>query len=256
MNKVAFGIVALLALAALCFVPAGVDAATGEITHDGTNVYKVSTSEDFDIKFTADEADVGKDIKYSAKVVDKSGNAQANAVSPSVGSLDSGVSQTLKVSVPSKVGEYTLSVDFTVDGEKKTTSEYVFKAVNPIVLKVNLKAEDVTLNLEEFGVYFYVDGQKLDDSYKTITLSADGTGSVSYDWIADPEDSKHTFYVEAVGGASMIKGLDEVHTFYTADNDYTMIIVLAFIILIALIIWAVVIYRRPIKNYGKPKARR
>ena len=27
-------------------------------------------------------------------------------------------------------------------------------------------------------------------------------------------------------------------------------------ILIALIVWAVVIYRRPIKNYGKPKARR
>lgn len=255
MNKVAFGFVALLALAAFCLVP-GIDAATGEITHDGTNVYKVSTSEDFDIKFTADEADVGKDITYTAKVVDKSGTTQANAVSPSVGDLDSGVSKTLKVSVPSKVGEYTLVVDFSVEGEKKTTSEYVFKAVNPIVLKVNLKADDITLNLEEFGVYFYVDGNMIEDSYTTITLSADGTGTVSYDWIADPEPGRHTFSVKAVGGTSMIKGLDEVHEFYTEDNNYILVVVLAFAILIALIIWAIVIYRRPVKNYGKPKARR
>ncbi|MBR1452376.1 MAG: hypothetical protein IJ592_02630 [Candidatus Methanomethylophilaceae archaeon] len=254
MNKAAFGIMALLALAAFCLVPAGADAA-GEITHDGTNVYKVSTSEDFTIVYTYDAGQTGE-ITYSAKVVDKSGNTQSNAVSPSSGSLDSGFGETLTVSVPSKTGTYKLVVEYSLDDEKVSESEYVFKAVNPIVLTVNLTAEDATLNLEEFGVYFYVDGQKLDDSYKTITLSADGTGSVSYDWIADPQDSKHTFYVEAVGGASMIKGLDEVHTFYTADNDYTMIIVLAFIILIALIIWAVVIYRRPIKNYGKPKARR
>ncbi|MBQ7978477.1 MAG: hypothetical protein IJ248_01820 [Candidatus Methanomethylophilaceae archaeon] len=254
MNKAAFGIMALLALAAICLVPAGLDAA-GEITHDGTNVYKVSTTEDFSIMYTYETGETGE-ITYSAKVVDKSGNTQSNAVSPSTGSLESGFGKTVTVSVPSKTGQYSLVVEYMLDDEKVSESEYVFKAVNPIVLTVNLKAEDASLNLEEFGVYFYVDGNRLDDSYKTITLSADGTGSVSYDWIADPEGSTHTFYVQAIGGSSMIKGLDEVHTFYTSDNDYTMVIALAFIILIALIIWAVVIYRRPIKNYGKPKARR
>ena len=255
MNKVAFGIIALMALAAVCLVPAGVDGA-GEIYHEGTNVFKVSTSEDFDIKLTLADSQASDEIKFTAKVVDKSGNTQANAVSPSTGTLDSGVKTTLKVSVPSKVGEYTLVVEYLVDGVKDSEAKYVFKAVNPIVLTVNLKAEDVTLNLEEFGVYFYVDNEKIDDSYSTISLSADGTGSVSYDWIADPEPGKHTFSVKAVGGSSMIKGLDEEHTFYTADNDYTLVIVLSFVILIALIIWAIVVYRKPVKNYGKPKARR
>jgi len=254
MNKAAFGIMALLALAAFCLVPAGLDAG-GEINHDGTNVYKVSTTEDFSVMYTYDEGDQGE-ISFSAKVVDKSGNTQASAVSPSTGSLDSGFSKTVTVSVPSKTGEYRLIVEYMLDDEKVSESEYVFKAVNPITLTVNLTAEDASLNLEEFGVYFYVDGQKMDDSYSTITLSANGSGSVSYDWIADPESGAHTFSVKAVGGSSMIKGLDEVHTFYTEDNNYTVVIVLAFIILIALIIWAVVVYRKPVKNYGKPKARR
>ena len=254
MNKAAFGIMALMALAVFCLVPSGADGG-GEITHDGTNVYKVSTTEEFTIVYTYEPTDAGE-ITYSAKVVDKSGNTQSNAVTPSSGSLDSGFGETVTVNVPSKTGQYRLVVEYSLDEEKVSESEYVFKAVNPIVLTVNLTAEDATLNLEEFGVYFYVDEEKLEDSYKTITLSANGTGSVSYDWIADPEESRHTFYVVAVGGSSMIKGLNEVHTFYTSDNNYTMLTVLVFLIMVALIVWAVTVYRRPIKNYGKPKARR
>ena len=205
---------ALLALAAFCLVPAGLDAAA-DIEHDGPDYFKVSTSESFDIKYTLDDADEGKEITYSAKVINKAGDTQSSAVSPSSGSLENDVAKTLTVTAPSTAGKYTLVVEFYLQGEddadplKKTESKYEFTAVNPIKLTVNLKAEDVTLNLEEFGVYFYIDGEKMEDSYTTVSLASDGTGSVSYDWIANPEpNSTHHFQVKAVGGSGLIAGLD------------------------------------------------
>ena len=254
MSKVALGILAFLALAAFCFVPAGADA-EGQITTDN-DIIKVSGTGTFDIVYTATGDDEGKDITYSAKVVDKSGNTQSSAVSPSTGSLESGVAKELTVTAPKTAGKYTLEVEFLLDEETASTEKYTFKAVNPITLTVNLKAEDVTLNLDNFGVYFYIDGEKMEDSYTTVSLAADGTGSVSYDWVADPDTNKHTFYVDPVGGSQVITGLSEEHTFYAHDSDYSLVIGLAMMIVIILILVAVWVYRKPIKNYGKPKSRR
>ncbi len=258
MNKVALGILAFAVLAAFCFIPAGADA-EGQITTEDGDVIEVSKSATFTIKYDLSEADKDKDLSYSAKVVDGSGKTQSGAVSPSTGSLSDGDPKDITVTAPSTAGKYKLVVEFLlddepIDGEKPV--EYTFKAVNPIVHKLNLKAKDVTLNLQDFGVYFYIDGEKMEDSYTTVSLAADGTGSVSYNWIADPDTSKHTFKVVAVGGSTLISGLDEEHTFYTQDADYTWIVVLAALFLIILIALAVWIYRKPIKNYGKPKARR
>ena len=255
MSKVTLGILAFLALAAFCLVPAGVDAA-GQIETDDGDVIKTTGTATFNITYTATGDEVGKDISYSAKVVDKSGNTQSSAVSPSSGSLDSGVAKSLTVTAPKTAGTYTLEVEFTVGEDSKSTEKYTFKAVNPITLKLNLKAEEVKLNLDNFGVYFYIDGQKMEDSYTTVTLASDGTGSVSYDWVADPDTNKHTFRVESVGGSEVISGLNEEHTFYVHDSDYSLIIALSVLILIILILSAIWVYRKPIKNYGKPKSRR
>ena len=255
MNKAIFGMMAFLALTAICLAPACLDV-DGEIIHeDGTDVFEVSTSESFKIKYTLSDADADKKITFNAKIVNKSGDTVANAVSPTSGTLYSDTEKTLTVTVPSKVGTYRLVVEYKLDDEKALEEEYQFKAVNPIKLTVNLKAEDVTLNLDGFGVYFYIDGQKMEDSYTTISMGSSGTGSVSYEWIADPEGT-HTFCVKAVSNSGMIKGLDEEHVFYAHDSDYSLIIALSVIILILLILFAYRIYRKPIKNYGKPKSRR
>ena len=263
MKNVTLGIMALLAVAVLCLAPTGaaLDAAGAEIYPDGEDYFKVSTSEDFKVKYTLAELDKDRTISFSAYVVNKAGETQSNAVSPSTGTLTDGIEKTLTVTAPKDAGVYKLVVEFSLkqsdEDIKKDNASYEFKAVNPIKLTVNLKADDVTLNLEEFGVYFYVDDKKMDDSYTTVTLAKDGTGSVTYDWVADPaRGSTHTFYVEAVGATDLIKGLGEVHTFYADDNDYSMIIAIAFIILIVLVILAIWIYRKPVKNFGKPKSRR
>jgi hypothetical protein len=256
MNKLAFGILAFVALAACCFVPLCETDAAGEIEHEGTYVFKVSTNEKFTIRYDLEEGQEGS-ITFNAKVTNKAGETVNNAVSPSTSTLQDGNDKSLTVMVPSTAGDYTLVVEFLVDDVKVDEKTYAFKAVNPIVLTVNFKVDDMTLDLEEFGVYFYIDGEKMEDSYTTISLSANGTGKATYNWIADPDKSvSHTFYVEAVGSTAMIEGLDEVHVFYASDNDYTWIIVLSFVVLIVLIIYAIRVYRKPVKNFGKPKARR
>jgi len=255
MNKAAFGIIAVLALAIVCFAPMADYDGAGQIYHEGTSVIEAGETSVFEIVYTLDTAEEAT-ITYSATVVDKAGNVQASAVSPSTGSLESGEYKTLTVTAPSNAGKYTLKVEFLKNSEKDSTEEYAFSSVTAKTLTVNLKTDKVTLNMESFGVFFYVDGEKLEDSYSTVTLSRDGTGSVSYDWIADPAAGQHTFYVEAAGSVDAIKGLSEVHTFYIGDNDYTVWTALAIILLIALIIWGISVYRKPVKNFGKPKARR
>lgn len=256
MNKAIFGIMAFLALAALCLVPVCSSATDGEIINeDGKDVFKVSTSESFDIKYTASDADADKKITFTSKIVNKGGDTVANAVSPTSGTLTSGDAKTLTVTVPKNTGTYRLVVEYFLDEDKASEDQYEFKAVNPIKLTVNFEADDVTLNLEDFGVYFYIDGEKMEDSYTTISMGSNGKGSVSYDWIADPEGT-HTFSVKAVANNDMIKGLDVEHVFYAHDDDYSLIIAIAIIVLILLIVYAYIVYRKPIKNYGKPKARR
>ncbi len=253
MNKVTFAIFAFLALAAVCLVPVSNDV-DADITPEDV-VVKTEGTQVFTIVYN-DAVEEGKKLTYSATVVDKGDNTQSNAVSPSTGSLDVGESKDLTVTAPKNTGKYTLVVEYLVDDEKVKTEKVSFKVINPIKLTVNLKAEEVTLNLEEFGVYFYIDGNKMEDSYTTITLASDGTGSVSYEWVADPAENKHTFKVVPVGGAGLIDGLDEEHTFYAHDNSYSLIIALASIVVIVLIFAAVWVYRKPVKNYGKPKSRR
>lgn len=258
-RKFTFGMFAVLALALACFVPMTDMGTDGQIYHEGTNVFEVSTSETFEIKYTVEadpDDDTEKKLTYNAKVIDKSKNTMSGAVTSSTGTLVSGELYSITVKVPSTAGKYTLVVDYLVDGEKKATDEFAFSAVTAKTLTVNLKAEDVTLNLDSFGVFFVIDGEKMDDSYTTVTLDRDGTGSVSYDWIADPELGQHVFKVVAAGGIDVIQGLDEEHTFVVGVEDYSLVIALTVLVLIVLIIWAVRTYRKPIRNFGKPKARR
>ena len=44
--------------------------------------------------------------------------------------------------------------------------------------------------------------------------------------------------------------------FYAHDDSYTWLIVVSLILIIGLIIIAAYVYRKPVKNYGKPKSRR
>ena len=64
--------------------------------------------------------------------------------------------------------------------------------------------------------------------------------------------------LEAADGGNIvsIEGLGEEHTFYIGDNSYTWVTALLVLVIILLLFVMVWVYRKPVKNYGKPKSRR
>ncbi len=272
--------IAIMAVFALCLVPLqGVDAEYANIDGE-TNVVGVGEDADFQVIYTNDDYDsteypnLSMAISYDAKLVDSSGETVSNGVSPSSGDLESGTAQTLTVSAPDTAGRYTLQVEITVDATytstdedgnettedleiDPTTLEYDITVVEPITLSVTL-SNNSSEPLQGYGVYFYVDGERIEDSFTTVDLEANGTTTIEYDWITDAGYGTHTFRVEAADGGNMVEitGLGETHTFYIGDNDYTWVIVLLVVVIILLVLVMVWVYRKPVKNYGKPKSRR
>ena len=279
--KTATAAIAVLAVLALCIVPMqGVYGDFADITGE-KNVIGVGDDADYQIIYTNHDYDdaetypnLSMAIEYDAKLVDEDGDTVSNGVSPSSGDLDNGVAQNVTVSAPDDAGRYTLVVEYTAevtyttvneDGEEETveddpivrTEELPLRVVEPITLSVTLSNASGE-PLQGYGVYFFVNGEKIEDSYTVINLEADGTTTISYDWITDSGNGTYEFHVEAVDGGNMvdIEGLGEKHTFYIGDNDYTWMIALLVIVIILLIIVMAWVYRKPVKNYGKPKSRR
>lgn len=223
-------------------------------------------------------SDMTISITYTATLKDSNGDTVSSGVDPSEGSLENGVSEVLTVTAPDEAGTYTLTVVYTaeityvdsstdeedededeetVEVEVERTDEFTIKVVEGITMSVTLSSES-NVDLTGFGLYFYVDGEKIEDSYTTIDLSGSGTATVSYTWIAEVGGGSHTYYVLPADNGQMfeITGLGEEYTFYIGDNDYTLWIALVVIVIIILIVVMVWVYRKPVKNYGKPKSRR
>ena len=278
--KTATAAIAVLAVLALCIVPMqGVYGDFADITGE-KNVIGVGDDADYQIIYTNHDYDDAKTypnlsmaIEYDAKLVDEDGDTVSNGVSPSSGDLDNGTAETLTVSAPDDAGRYTLVVVYTVevsytvtDEEGNSTTEtkdlekterFPISVVEPVTLSVTLSNSSGE-PLRGYGVYFYVDGQMMEDSYTVINLEGDGTTTISYEWITDAGNGAHEFRVEAADGGNMVDivGLGESHTFYLGDNDYTWIIVLLVVVIVLLVLVMVWVYRKPVKNYGKPKSRR
>lgn len=204
----------------------------------------------------------GSSATYKATLEDSDGNSVGSISSSyASGTLTSGNnSKSIYFTLPSTAGEYYLKVVVT-EGDKTTERIATTYAVDPITLSVTLENKgDVARN---FKAYFYIqDGDnwnKIDGSSKDVNISANGTQTVTYDYIVK-DVSKTTFCLQAedptIGGEIVGLGPDNAHTYYTDENDYRLIEYICIAVLIVLAIVAIYIYRKPVKNRGKPKARR
>ena len=267
--------VALVAMAAVLLVPLS---ETEGVYYDisGDSVIGTEDKEEYTISYTNhdydDREEMSMSVSYTAKLVDSDGETVSSGVSPSSGDLTNGVSATVTVTAPKTVGDYKLVVEYEPsvsykgeDGETvevpedelKKEQEYRIKVVSPVTLSVTLK-NDSNVDLTGYGVYFYIDGEKVEDSYTTVDLAKEGSSTVSYEWITDSPNGEYRFSVEPAdsGNLVQISGLGEEHTFYIGDNDYTMwtaILVIFLVVMLLVLVW---VYRKPVKNYGKPKSRR
>lgn len=275
MNTKLMAAFAVMAMLAICIMPmSDVDAVYTDV--DGETVVGTDKDADYDIIYTNhdydDRENLSMSVEYSAKLVDSRGETVSNGVSPSSGSLDNGIAKTLTVSAPKDVGTYRLVVSYepTVtytdeDGETVEVPEedlqreesISIKVVAPITMKITLK-NDSNTDLSGFGVYFFVNGEKIEDSYTTVDLAKDGTATISYEYIADLGNGEYRYHVEPADSGQLIKieGLETEHTFYIGDNSYSMWTALLVIVIVLLALIMLWVYRKPVKNYGKPKSRR
>ncbi len=259
-----FGILGMMAvLLAVGFVAAADDSSaepTFDLTAEGDDYVKVSGTLEYVLTYSVDAT-----MEYEATLVDSDGTS-AGSVSVSSGKLyTSGSTKTFTVTAPSTAGDYTLKLTFTqtVDEQEVTyeRSAYV-KVVDPITLSVTVENEGDAAR--SFIAYFYIqDGEdwtKLDDSKQTVEVKANDSTTVTYDYVVRDVEAT-TFCLQAddaavIGGAISGLGTENAHTYYTEANDYTVLEYLCVGVLVVLLVIAIWIYRKPIKNRGKPKARR
>ena len=275
MNTKIMMAVALVAMAAFCLAPLAESEAV-YYNVDGDSVIGTENKAEYTISYSNHDydsyADVNMSVTYSAKLVDSSGSTVSSGVSPSSGDLTNDVSATVTVTAPKTTGSYKLVVEYKptvsyTDSEGKTVTvpsddlkketEFRIKVVTPITLSVTLK-NDSNIDLTGYGVYFWINGDKVDDSYTTVNLAKEGTATVTYKWVTDSSNGKYSYSVQPADSGNLVQitGLGEEYTFYIGDNSYTAWIALLVIFVIILILVLVWVYRKPVKNYGKPKSRR
>ena len=204
------------------------------ITGDETSV-KPSGELKFDMTFKEISSYTTLSISYTAKLTNSSGTTQSSAVSPSSGDMDNGEVVTLTVTAPTTTGRYTLTVTWTesIDGGSDMTY-----------------TDSVDINTT---VYFFVDGEKIEDSATTLKVSPGSSSTISYKYYSSNlSHGQHSFYVATSDGSIVL----EKSTFYYEDGNYDWLNYVMAIIFIIVVIAFIYVVRKPVKNYGKPKARR
>ena len=257
--------VALLALTGFAGVAIADDSsadsyASADVTFSASEV-KTSGTVTATLNFNEGDAGFSK-VEYSATLLDSTGkNTSATITSPTGSSATVPFTKDLTVTAPSKAGTYTLKVVYT-ETIGTETKEYTvnkdLKVSEPVTLTVKItNPETSSLAITDGVFYFMLDGNKIEESKTTKSIAIGDTATFTYELLGSTlSKGKHTYSLEAADNAYNVSGLGTEHTFYYDQgnmNAYTYLMVLLFIIVTILAVW---IYRKPVKNYGKPKARR
>ena len=256
----ALGIIALLMMGAFVCCPFVSDVSDAD---DVTATVNVEPTADFcgvskTVKYT-----LSGDGKYYYKVdlLNSSDVSSGSITSKSDYLFGSGTSYkaTISVTAPSVSGDYTFVAKFytsdATDAELLAEKIVPLKVVDPITLKFTLKNEGDTA--VDFTAYFKINGEKVDDSVQAVTVPANGTKDVTYDYyVKDVGDTTYCLCTDDAIVNNAISGLNEEKTFYAHDADYSMITTIVVIVLIVLLVILFFIMRKPVVNRGRPKGRR
>ena len=264
------GVIALLMMGA--FV-CGVFATDDSDADVGTTVDVIASTDYIGINesLTAEDAKkvtytlvCDKQCYYVVDLVNSSGTSSGSITDKKgdVDVLSDGVyKKDVIVTAPLSSGEYSFTVKFFEDestsavGQPFAEKTVPLKVVDPIVLTFTLKNEgssSVTLT-----VYFNVNGEKMEDSEQTKTITANSSQDFTYDYYTrDVKDTTYSLGSDDKIINQSIKGLNEEKTFYAHDADYTVITALIVVVLVIMAIVCIFIYRKPVINKGKPKGRR
>jgi len=260
-------VVLFVAAAAACVMPSasaedGVVNTYADIKADS---YVVGTGSTIEYMIYADGGD--EPVKFAAKIVDENGYTVGSVraipeppatATPTTVNLEG---TKLRLTAPSEAGIYTLSVTFTFKFDDETVTVTKTAPVR-VVVPITLSAVVDNTNggtIIDMEVWFEVDGVKIAGSEKYINIQAGRTERVEYKWAVEGlSGGAHTvMLVGHVGPTEQsAHGLNVPMTFYVGQNSHTLIEALMVIFFIVMLIALVIVYRKPVKNIGKPKGRR
>jgi hypothetical protein len=199
-------------------------------------------------------------VKFTASLKDAEGNTAGSVSAAGKTTVDmEGVNLT--ITAPAAPGMYTLTVVFTftnLDEETVVTKTAPLKVVTPITLKATIDNSEggAIVNME---VWFVVDGNRIEGSEKFVDIAAGASESVTYDWVTeDLPNGSHWVMLEGQVGPipQNAPGLNEKVTFYVGQNSYRTMEIIFVVLFIVMLFILLIVYRKPVKNLGKPKARR
>ena len=268
--SLAIGIVAILMMGAFLCCPFSSDAAEDE------NVYVINVTGDSDFcgkntSLTSSDAHKVKytlngdnRYNYSAQLL-SSDDVSSGKIDDATGQLYSGTPcyRTITVTAPLESGDYRLVVSFYASDDTKREKDVIAEktvpltVVDPVVLTFTLKNDGS--NAVNFTAFFVIDGKKVDDSEQEISIPANGTKDVTYNYyVKDIEDTKYYLDTDSSNIKSIVGGMGEgnTKTFYAHDADYTVITTIVVVVLVIMAIILFFVMRKPVINKGKPKGRR
>jgi len=249
-------------MGAVALVDNNDDSDAGYIISSDTDYVQTSKSFTFNVYNGSDAT-----VYCKWNLNNSSGKSQSNGST----TINSGATGDISVTAPSAAGDYRFVVKFYnnsdyADDHHIADREKSLKVVEPVTIKVTF--ENKSVNKITFNAYLMVkkgdNWEKVDGSNQDVTVSAynetsktNGTGTYSYQYVV--KDLDRTTYYKVCSDDEVAKGISGLNTemkIYTTQNSYDLItwfLVIILIILIIIIIW---VYRKPVKNYGKPKGRK
>lgn len=161
--------------------------------------------------------------------------------------------ESINIKVPSISGNYALEVKFFDDMFKPiSTKKIPIKVVDPIRLKFTLKNNsNIDVNLP---VFLKIDGKKMEDSVQVVSIDANNTKDVYYRFFT--KNVNNTVYSLEISDKDNVAVSNVEKKFYTSDNNYFIIGIIAVTVLIIILMVLLRVYQEPVRNTGKPRGRR
>ncbi len=259
------GVISLLMVAGVCLATADdSDAEYFNVTPVDGYTVKTGGAISYEAPFYYEGSFSSMSVAFTAYLLNSGGEKMTGAASPSTGTYTANGTKTIRVTAPDTAGTYKLVVEYsgtvtvgTEEIEVSGSSHASVKVVAPVTLKAEI-TNNGNVTLSSLTVSFIVDGKAVPDSETAVSDIAPGeTKTATFEWVTDSLSSgKHTY--KAVSETSMVTvtGLNQESVFYIGHDDYQIATVLVALLFVILVILLIYIYRKPVKNFGKPKGRR
>lgn len=178
------------------------------------------------------------------------------SVEPDFGIVDE--EAEIEVTVPNTPGRHWLTVTFTFDDASEVVREWLIDVVEPYVFTARLVNNgDIAVN--GLPVKFILNGDRVIHQ-TTVDLAPGEEKTVEYRYIESLSSGRNTITVTLDSENELVTlstGTTSMTTvFYIGQPDYSLshwIMGLTLVIMTFGLIW---VYRKPKRNYGRPRGRR